>query len=313
MRRHGQAILAVIGKLAARTAALRARPRKSPPPRARTVEPLDLINDSFHATYDQARSAAKQEGPVFVVLADELIVFDSQRRQAFSFAPPAFHVIKSVAHAPVALYAMFARSTSRTELAEARRRVVTALEGTALSTAETSHARADMELILRACRDFIDGTIGEGASPQRLDAFAASTGAALLRLAHDATRLQLQALHDHTERALHALSASQREQLHVVIAGDHQARVRSLAMQYFRKRFAEPAGAETRVTYAEGVNDERAALDLVGTQRLDRSIARAFFGEETRLQRDILGDAAEALLRSFAFSVDDATTRPSAR
>ena len=70
-------------------------------------------------------------------------------------------------------------------------------------------------------------------------------------------------------------------------------------MQYFRKRFAEPSGVETHVTYAEGVRDERAALALVATQRLDRSVALAFFGDEKRLQRDILGDAAERQLGSF--------------
>ena len=40
----------------------------------------------------------------------------------------------------------------------------------------------------------------------------------------------------------------------------------------------------------------RDALALAGTQRLDRVIATAFFGEAKRLQRDILGDARKRLL-----------------
>ena len=72
---------------------------------------------------------------------------------------------------------------------------------------------------------------------------------------------------------------------------DHQARARSLGMQYFQKRLGEPPGAEERVSYAEGVADAEEALALVGTRRADRAIASAFFGDPHRLQRDVLGDA----------------------
>ena len=88
----------------------------------------------------------------------------------------------------------------------------------------------------------------------------------------------------------------------MVVAGDHQARARSLPMQYFKKLLGERSGEERRVTYAEGVRDERAAFELVGAQRLERCMARAFFGEEKRLQRDILGDAAALELEGLDLS-----------
>jgi hypothetical protein len=34
------------------------------------------------------------------------------------------------------------------------------------------------------------------------------------------------------------------------------------------------------------------ACELVGTRRLDRMVAQAFFQDPKRLQRDVLGDAA---------------------
>ncbi len=37
-------------------------------------------------------------------------------------------------------------------------------------------------------------------------------------------------------------------------------------------------------------------MALVGKRRFDRAIATAFFGDATRLQRDVLGDAAASLL-----------------
>jgi hypothetical protein len=39
---------------------------------------------------------------------------------------------------------------------------------------------------------------------------------------------------------------------------------------------------------------------LVGTRRLDRAIASAFFGDPKRLQRDVLGDAAKSALERIA-------------
>jgi hypothetical protein len=37
---------------------------------------------------------------------------------------------------------------------------------------------------------------------------------------------------------------------------------------------------------------------LLGTKALDRAIAKAFFGDPMRMQRDLLGDAAHAILEA---------------
>jgi len=278
------------------------RPRTDAPPLASTGGSLDQVNEGFHAVYGEARHAAKQDGPVFVVVADQLVVFRDGKRTAYSFSPRAFHVIKSVAHAPVALYALFERPEPPdvTELNEARARIASAQASAAKDAQELSPgARRELGEVLEACAVLLNQTLAEPPSRERLAQFAGTTGPWLLSLAQEATRLQLDALHLHTEQALQELSASERVALQVVVAGDHQARVRSLAMQYFQKRFEQRSDAEQRVSYAEGVDNEQGALELVGTQRLDRSLARAFFGEEKRLQRDILGDAVTEQLRTF--------------
>jgi hypothetical protein len=118
----------------------------------------------------------------------------------------------------------------------------------------------------------------------------------ILQLTAEATRVQLTLLDAAVESALALLDAAQRRKLHVIVTGSHQGRARSLALQYFEKRLREPAQEEARVAYAEGVSDEKGALALVGTRKIDFAVAKAFFGDERRLQRDVLGDAAEALL-----------------
>lgn len=131
---------------------------------------------------------------------------------------------------------------------------------------------------------------------------ARDLGTVLLRLTEFASRIQLDALHRCVEDALRDFSPTERASLQVVVAGAHQARDRSLGMQYFRTRFDEAAGLEDRVVYGEGVTDEHEARTLVGTRRLDRSVAALLFGDARRLQRDVLGDATAALLAGAALT-----------
>ena len=302
MTELGQRLGTLANKLMDLLPMTRDHARVSAPERPSVERNLDGINEDFHAQYGEATAHVQYEFPVFVLLAESLVVFHAGQRQAFSFSPRAFHVIKSVAHAPVALFVALERASAPepAQLEEMRRRVESALALPLDEESLSSTARSDLRFVLHSCRDCIDAALRAGSKDRaQLDALTARLGQPLQRLLHEATSLQLHALHDHTERALHALSPSERRALRVVVTGNHQARIRSFAMQYFKKRMRSSPHADTRLSYAEGVTDERAALALVGIQQLDRKLARAFFGEETRWQRDLLGDAADDLLRSF--------------
>lgn len=300
LRRQAHATATALGD---RLSKLWSRPRASAPPRAQVSPALDAINDQFHDSYGASRHEARRKVPVFVILGDELILFHRDERTVWSFAPRGFHAIKSVAHAPLAIFATFEPETEpgsevppRESLAAQRAQLARALERLEGDTEELAEStRDDLRTVLRACADFVDRVDGR-VSREALTAFARALGPLLMRLTDDATQLQLDALHRHVEAALQTLSRQDRKGLQVVVAGDHQARARSLAMQYFQLRLSEPKGVEQRVTYAEGVSDEQGALALVGTRRLDHAIGRAFFSDTYRLQRDILGDAAHARL-----------------
>lgn len=284
---------------------LRGGARAVPPPRAQLGGALDAVNDGFHDEYARARAVAHREAPVFILLADSLVVLRGDERTAYDFSPRAFHVLKSLAHVPIAIYASLesAAHAGTTDtlrrLAALRVQIVESQAALASETGLPPPARADCNALLDASLAYLD----RGAPTGQREAFAAALREPLLRLLRAATALQLEALHAHVQAALAPLSADERAALHVVVTGDHQARVRSIGMQYFRKLLGEPDDHERRVTYAEGVADEQSALALVGTRRLDRALAKAFFGEERRLQRDLLGDAAQDLLQSFALDV----------
>jgi len=258
--------------------------------------PLDGVNDGFHAAYDGAREEAKLDAPVFVVHADALFVLRRGQRQELALTPRIFHVIKSAAHAPVAIFAALHRKGNH--LIDALRADVVASLATLDAEREVDRETTQaIREVLDASLAFLDRVVGASPPPAaELDAFARAAGPQLLRLTTLATRVQLTALHEVVEKALSDLDPRERDGLQVVVTGDHQARVRSLGMQYFQKRFGERAGAEDRVTYGEGVEDVDEALALVGRRRLDGAIAKAFFGDAKRLQRDVLGDAVHALL-----------------
>ncbi len=270
---------------------------------------LDAVNDQFHEAYDGAKREAKHECPVFVMLADTLVAFHRGVRTEYRCTPDAFQCLKAVSHVPVALYAELQRIEGDATVAD-RARLEALLkrsrEGQSKLQAEgarlglTAETARDVRTILDQSLELLERALSSNPVNER-DAFARAVGPVLLRLMHEATRLQLESLHASVERALQPLSAAEREELHVVVTGDHQARSRSLGMQYFKQRLGEPEHSEERVAYAEGVSDEQEAFALVGTRRLDHAVAAAFFGDRKRLQRDLLGDSAAELLRDQPF------------
>src|SRR4051794_26317756 len=90
-----------------RLAQLLGKPRSSAPARFEVGGPLDSINDQFHEAHEESGSEARRRVPVLVVLGDQLILFRGEQRTSWSFAPREFHVIKSVTHAPLTIYASF--------------------------------------------------------------------------------------------------------------------------------------------------------------------------------------------------------------
>jgi hypothetical protein len=262
---------------------------------------LPELDEQFHEAYGRVRSVASRTDPVLVLLGDVLVLLDGERRREHLATAPATALIKAAAHVPVGVFAILEQpadssldEATRQHLLQMRRVKVPAAGQLDQLDADT---RADVVDVLQRSHAFIDEVLASGqVLPEPRSRFAGALGPVLLRLSERATQLELDALHAATDEALRELTSEQRRTLEVVVAGVHQARARSLGMQYFEKRFGERPGEEKRVTYAEGAEDVLEARELIGTRRLDRAIAVAFFGDPKRLQRDVLGDAATRIL-----------------
>jgi hypothetical protein len=277
---------------------------------------LEREDARFHRAYDALRQDAATGTPTLVLFAGTCIFSDGAQRAEYPASAPASQLLKAAAHAPLGLYTLLLPLVQNQPDAElsASLKVRLADSRSMLERAElelsrngereglSEAAREESVEVLRATGRFVEQTLTrQRVHAKSLAAFARLLGPQLLRLTEYATELELGALDAATEAALQNMTPEQRERFEVVIAGPHQARDRSLPLQYFQKRFGEAPGEERRVAYAESISGPAEARDLVGTRRLDRQIASAFFGNAKRLQRDVLGDAAQQLLERRPF------------
>ena len=270
--------------------------------------PLDEVNTAFHDAYDEATGESLEAGPIIVVLADSLVVYDHGERREHTFTPRLFHVIKSMAHAPLGIYAALHRFVGRplpAPVLDRMRGLKTKLEAALLtlpSEVPKEAIREDVSPLLRGSLAVVESVLDACAiTLAELDGFAREMGTPLARSTEHATRIQVASLDTCVANAVAGLGENDRGLLQVVVTGNHQSREQSLGMQYFRARLGEKEGDDERVTYAEGVDDADAAFELVGKQRLDRAIAKAFFGDAKRLERDVLGAAFQSAVRTVGF------------
>lgn len=276
-------------------------------------DPLQQEDERFHSSYGRAREHAAEHMPVLVFFEGQFFFSDGDQRAQYRASAPGSALLKAAAHAPVGVFTALLRDAgqqtldpaTRKRIAQSQRALAEAqsqLEQTGAQNGLNETACADATRVLQLTHTFVSELLAqERVDAAHMERFARQLGPELLRLTEHATELELDALHAATEAALEDMNEAQRASFEVVIAGAHQARDRSLPMQYFQQRFAEAPGEERRIAYAESVSSPDAARELVGTRRLDREIASAFFGNPERLQRDVLGDAAASLLKNSDF------------
>jgi hypothetical protein len=268
----------------------------------RSSEAFDAGNRVFHEAYGGARDSVRRQGPVLVVMPTELALHHRNQRLVVCYSRPSFVRAKSAAHIAVALFALTQpdaqEESQRTGLARLLAHIQVALGET---HPDREPVDREIRALLQCCLHFARAASEQAGSEVQRAKFASDAGPRILHITELATREQIAGLDQATESVFSRLSPDEQAELQVVVVGDHQARARSLGMQYFKRRFRELPGADQRVTYGENIEDEEEAISLVATRRLDKQIAQAFFADENRLQRDVLGDAAKRCLDEMAF------------
>jgi hypothetical protein len=241
--------------------------------------PAKDLNAIARADYAEARSRAiANAGPVMLVGPEHITLIDGKQREEMELAPPAYHQLKTIDHLALGLHSLyFEEPPPREKLLELRE---------AALRAPQPEPKERQQRIIDLSLQVIDGG-------KDLEWYWHAVAPLLLENALDAARMEIADLDKATQRARQKLGA-RFDRMHVVIVGAHMAREGEIAQQYFEKLFGEREGL--RIVFAEGLWDEAAQLQLLGTHILDASIGQGFFNDPRRMHRDLLSDAAAQVL-----------------
>jgi hypothetical protein len=282
--------------VSARNSADEPKPQSAP-------DPLTEINDAFRTAYRHARiDLLAKVGPTVLVEGDNLILLRSGKRTEVNFTPKLYHDLKAISHIPLAI-AMLLVPGSEEELTQGKLDALRRYREQVAAVNDILDKRFDGDMLkrqsvmTRACLGFLDETMkSRKATPVALVSFTCTFEWPINRNAADAARVQIDALHQQMTTWRGEMSSEEWKTLRVIVMGSQMPRRDNLAVQYFAKLLNEP-GESSRIIYAEALWDEKKAIDLLGTRLLDTWIGSAFFGDERRMHRDLLGDAAREYLK----------------
>jgi hypothetical protein len=277
------------------------------PPHAQAApaaDPLTTLNDAFRAAYHRTREAALDRGgPVILIEGDNVVLRRGGKRLEVPYTPAVYHILKAVAHVPLALDVILAPHAgdsplNESVLAELRgyRGLLTSVEPSLAALGLDPEQLERQKTILGECRGFLDSVVQARRCPRddRI-AFARRMTPLVMKNAGEAARAELDALHAHVKAWRSEMTAEEWKALKVVILGSALPRKQNLTVQYFARLLGEP-GEGPRIIYAESIRDEAKALDLMATSTVDTTIGVDFFNDPTRMHRDLLADAARDYL-----------------
>ncbi|MDH3943423.1 MAG: hypothetical protein OEV06_04955 [Anaerolineae bacterium] len=273
------------------------------------------LNQAFHHTYNhlihQTHETLGQTGtPVIIIFGDKVMLFHDGQRETVEIIPGLYHRLKAISHVSFGVYITLA-GNGYGPLSDHVRRELDHEQGlirAALAILDQEPIPAEILPLQRAtlenAGEIIHSVLERGSVDEdELAEFALQNAPLYLENAAHSAQLELDLLHETVMGWRESVGEEQWDSLYVVICAGHQARYRELTRQYFQKLFheGEMQGVqdENRVIYAEHIYDVDAALDLLARHINDRGASLAFFGSRTRLQEDLMSDAAAGYLEKI--------------
>lgn len=282
------------------------------------VNTLQSLNEGFHEVYDERKKLALEKLPVVIIaMGDTLVLHAHGERAEVKYQPALYHRYKEISHIPILIYlAMEGKRELRFERLHAVRMAIIPLQG-ALKQDLLEGGDTDSSIaLLNKCDEFIEQVLSCQIDVSSTEFFN-QLGPLLLKNAEEAAYLQLDALNHQVQKWKKRFVSKDWNRIAVVVVGPQMPRIGEVTMQYFSrltgKRLEklpagaawlenaqpienEPNKAQRRLVYAEGLKTEAEALNLLATHIIDEEIGRVFFGDEVRMQCDLLSEAASKRL-----------------
>jgi hypothetical protein len=268
------------------------------------ADPLVEMNKVVRENYRASRAVMLARTlPVIVIAFDDATLMREGREPVTAnFTPPLYHRFKQVAHIPFGVHVTLAPHAGRPAEAAWRaplRRLldhVVAAEG-ALGTVGLPDARMTRERrVVADSIAYMRAVLAAGlVEATSLRAYSRAMAPLVLAAADDAAAVQIDGLHALVTRWRTELTPAEWARLHVLVLGPKAPREGNLAMQYFERVLGRRENGR-RLIYSENIFARDAALTQLGGLVIDRAVARDFFAEEMRMDRDLLIDSARKRL-----------------
>jgi hypothetical protein len=274
-------------------------------PETKEKDPFLRLNQAFRKAYAGHRKIVLgKTSPIVIANGDDLILYREGKRTPVKFMPALYHDLKVIDHVPLAIFSLIKpisgdlTEEERVELRRYREVVQTGRDALDKRWPEPKTLARQQE-ILDASLKYLDQVLQAEKGPlPDLQAFCRRMAPVLMVNAGEAARAQIDAMNAQMLRWRQELSKDEWGRLQVIVIGSQMPRRGNLAVQYFSLLLGLK-GEGPRLTYAEALWEEPAALRLLGTRLVDTGVGAAFFDDDQRMFRDLLADAATEYLRTF--------------
>jgi hypothetical protein len=272
------------------------------PAEAKAPDPLLVtLNGAFRAAYARTRKEqVAATDPILLEAAGRLMLVHNGKRTEVDYMPKQYHELKAVSHIPLALHVML---LGKSDLDDDQLAALAAYRAKVVAAEKTLKERGFEPALLEKLEKMIADSVAfldrvykdRKVAAEALTAFSREMGKQQEPLITTAAQVQLDALDGQVKKFRKELTDDEWKRLKVVVVGSAMPRKEHLAVQYFARLLGVP-GEGPRIIYAEGLWDDDKALALLGTHVLDGQIGAAFFNDDRRMMRDLLGDAAREYL-----------------
>ncbi|MCA9644729.1 MAG: hypothetical protein KC492_28760 [Myxococcales bacterium] len=270
------------------------------------------LNRHFSQGYAQAKAKAVSRAlmasnPTIIRLESALVLLRSGTRERAEILGDDYHAYKSVAHVPATLTLALTQPTPppTPQLESLLEDLRVLLDSSALDSRLRAAAAPCMSLV-EAWLEARHTTQDAAPPDERVAKFKLEAQRAIGPCMVAAARAELAQLHEVVSAWTKAFNQDDWRSLKVVICASHQARYRESTKLYFTRLLADALGRKQRSTthaadehqviYAENCNTEDDALNLLAMHHVDRDLASWLLGDESSLQKDVIGDTFARLL-----------------
>lgn len=262
----------------------------------------NLFLDSYSIRKEHIKKALGVITPVILMNGDNLILLHQKKRKVIKYIPDLYHALKSIAHISCLIHTLHNLKDHPLKCREAIRvKCRENLEQITQLPTELSKYTPLLEEYMRFLKK--EEVIEDVSELSQLKG-------ALNNLIGDAAKCRIDSLHKYVKEIRQEIGEEQWRNLSVVVMGPAMPRQGELSMQYFSSVLKEncPHSKESltgskkileeggRVIYAEAIDKEWQALDLLVTHLCDEALGKDIMGNPQIMQGDVLQNSTRQYL-----------------